>query len=134
MQVDISGLMPRMNSTNTAPIGSHLLNKEMRFQNELAAAQKRLEKTAKGGTLTEEQLEQRNKDIKAASVQLEAIFLKMLYNDLWKTVPKDELFGDDNAMDIYRDMYHEELTKQMAMDGGIGLADFIYKQLTQDKR
>ncbi|MBQ9442657.1 MAG: rod-binding protein, partial [Selenomonadaceae bacterium] len=42
-------------------------------------------------------------------------------------------FGDDNAMDIYRDMYHEELTKQMALDGGIGLADFIYKQLTQNR-
>ena len=64
---------------------------------------------------------------------MEALMLKMLYNDMWKTVPKDKLFGDDNAMDIYRDMYHEELTKQMAMDGGIGLADFIYKQLTASK-
>ena len=66
--------------------------------------------------MTDEQKSQRDKDLKAASVQLEAIFLKMLYNDMWKTVPKDELFGDDNAMDIYRDMYHEELTKKMAED------------------
>ncbi len=64
---------------------------------------------------------------------MEAIFLKMLYDGMWKTVPKDELFGDDNAMDIYRDMYHAELTKQMAMDGGIGLADFIYNQLSEKK-
>ena len=133
MQVNNFGLMPSMESTNTAPVGSHFMTKEAQFKNELEAAQKRLEKSAKSGVMTDEELTQRNRDIMAASIQMEAIFLKMLYNDMWKTVPKDELFGDDNAMDIYRDMYHEELTKQMALDGGIGLADFIYKQLTQNR-
>ena len=132
MQINNFGLMPSMESTNTAPVGSHFMTKEAQFKNELEAAQKRLEKAAKSGVMTEDQVTQRNRDIMAASIQMEAIFLKMLYNDMWKTVPKDELFGDDNAMDIYRDMYHEELTKQMALDGGIGLADFIYKQLTQN--
>ena len=133
MQVNNFGLMPSMESTNTAPVGSHFMTKEAQFKNELEAAQKRLEKSVKSGVMTDEELTQRNRDIMAASIQMEAIFLKMLYNDMWKTVPKDELFGDDNAMDIYRDMYHEELTKQMALDGGIGLADFIYKQLTQNR-
>lgn len=133
MQINNFGLMPSMESTNTAPVGSHFMTKEAQFKNELEAAQKRLEKAAKSGVMTEDQVTQRNRDIMAASIQMEAIFLKMLYNDMWKTVPKDELFGDDNAMDIYRDMYHEELTKQMALDGGIGLADFIYKQLTQNR-
>lgn len=130
MQVN---LMPSMNSTNSMQTGSHELNREARFQNELKTAQRRLEKSAKSGVMTDEQLAQRDKDLKAASVQLESILLKMLYNSMWKTVPKDELFGDDNAMDICRDMYHEELTKQMAQDGGIGLADFIYKQLAEKK-
>lgn len=131
MQINNVNLMPQMESTNVSAVGSHVMTKEAQFKNELEAAQKRLEKAAKSGVMTEDQLTQRNRDIMAASIQMEAIFLKMLYNDMWKTVPKDELFGDDNAMDIYRDMYHEELTKQMALDGGIGLADFIYKQLTQ---
>ena len=133
MQINATTLMPRMNSTNSAATGSHMINKESRFQAELNAAHERLDKSAKSGVMTDEQIAQRNKDIKEASVQMEALMLKMLYNDMWKTVPKDKLFGDDNAMDIYRDMYHEELTKQMAMDGGIGLADFIYKQLTTSK-
>ena len=60
----------------------------------------------------------------------QALSLKR-YFEMYKTVPKDTLFGDDNAMDIYRDMYHEELTKQMAKEGGIGLADFIYEQMTR---
>ena len=56
-----------------------------------------------------------------------------MYNEMWKTVPKNELFGNSNAMDIYRDMYNEELTKKAAEGGGIGLADYIYKQLTKSQ-
>lgn len=130
MQIDGTLLMPNMNSTNSMAKGSHLVQKEGRFQAELDAAHDRLNKSAKTGVLSDEQIAQRNKDIRDASIQMEALMLKMLYNDMWKTVPKDTLFGDDNAMDIYRDMYHEELTKQMAKDGGIGLADFIYNQLS----
>ena len=134
MQIDAPYLMPKMNSTNTTASGSQMLNKEAKFQAELDAATNKLNKTQKVGIMTPEQLAQRDKDIKDASVQLEALYLKMLYNDMWKTVPKDDLFGDDNAMEIYRDMYHEELTKQMALDGGIGLADFIYQQLSKTQR
>ena len=130
MQIDGVNLMPNLNSTNSMATGSPLVQKEGRFQAELDAAHDRLNKSAKTGVLTDEQIAQRNKDIRDASIQMEALMLKMLYNDMWKTVPNDTLFGDDNAMDIYRDMYHEELTKQMAKDGGIGLADFIYNQLS----
>lgn len=129
MQIDGTLLMPNMTSTNSAARGSHLVQKEGRFQDELEIAHERLERSSNSIVWTKEQIEQRNKDIRDASIQLEALMLKMLYNDMWKTVPKNELFGDDNAMDIYRDMYHEELTKQMAKGGGIGLADFIYNQL-----
>lgn len=131
MQVDGSTLMPSMNSTNTTRQGSQVISDESRFQEELNAATNRIKKATKSAVMTPEEIAQRNKDIKDASIQLEAIFLKMMYTQMWKTVPKDELFGDDNSMDIWRDMYHEELTKDMAMNGGIGLQDYIYQQLTQ---
>ena len=134
MQIDNIGLLPQMNSTNSIGTGSQMLNKESKFQAELAEATQRLNGSRKTGIMTAEDLAQRDKDLKDASVQMEALYLKMLYDDMWKTVPKDTLFGDDNAMEIYRDMYHEELTKQMAMDGGIGLADFIYQQLSQTRK
>ena len=134
MQIDNIGLLPQMNSTNSIGTGSQMLNKESKFQAELAEATQRLNGSKKTGIMTAEDLAQRDKDLKDASVQMEALYLKMLYDDMWKTVPKDTLFGDDNAMEIYRDMYHEELTKQMAMDGGIGLADFIYQQLSQTRK
>ena len=134
MQVDGSILMPKMNSTNSTKAGSQLISKESIFQSELNTAADRLKKSRKTGIMTEEDIAQRNQDIKDASVQMEALFLKLMYSEMWKTVPKDTLFGDDDAMEIYRDMYHDELTKKMAMDGGIGLADFIYKQLTQNQK
>lgn len=134
MQVEGSTLMPQMNSTNSMQAGSRVISKESKFQNELATAQNRLKKAANSGVMTPEQIAQRNKDIKDASIQLEAIILKMMYGEMWKTVPKNELFGDDNAMEIWRDMYHEELTKNMAMNGGIGLQDYIYQQLTQNTK
>ena len=134
MKIDGSLLMPQMNSTNSTGSGSQLINKESAFQAELKTAADRLNKSKKTGVMTAEDIERRNQDIRDASVQMEGLFLKLMYSEMWKTVPKDSLFGDDNAMEIYRDMYHDELTKKMAVDGGIGLADFIYKQLTQDQR
>ena len=111
-----------------------MLNENSSFQAQLDAATEKLNKTSPTiKTMTDEEVAQRNADIKKASVQLEAILLKMMYNEMWKTVPKNELFsdGNDNAMEIYRDMYNEELTKAAAEGGGIGLADFIYRQLTE---
>ena len=131
MQIEGATLMPQMNSTNTMQQGSKVISKEAKFQQELQSAQNRLKKATSANVLSEEQIAQRNKEIKDASIQLEAIFLKMMYSEMWKTVPKDELFGDDNAMDIWRDMYHDELSKHMAQNGGIGLQDLIYQQLTK---
>ena len=130
MRVDNSYLLPQMGATGTGANGATMLNEESSFQAQLQAAKDKLDKTSKAKTLTSAELEKRDKEIKDASVQLEAIMLKLMYNEMWKTVPKNKLFGDGNAMEIYRDMYNEELTKKAAEGGGIGLADFIYKQLT----
>lgn len=134
MQVDGVYLLPQMNSTNTGATGAHMLEKEATFQSQLQEATDRLNGNSsakKIKTMTTDEVAKRNAEIKDASVQLESILLKMMYNEMWKTVPKDELFKDDNAMEIYRDMYNEELTKKMAEGGGIGLADYIYRQLTE---
>ena len=129
----ISGvnLIPQMNSTNTGATGAQMITDEASFQSQLQAATDKLNQTSSVETMTAEEVAKRNKEIKEASVQLEAIMLKMMFTEMWKTVPKDELFKDDNAMEIYRDMYNEELTRVAAEGGGIGLADFIYKQLTK---
>ncbi len=132
MRIDNSYLLPQMGATNTGAEGAQMLNDEASFQEQLKKATEKID-SKKSYIMTDEEIAQRNKEIKEASVQLEALFLKMMYNEMWKTVPKDTLFGDDNAMDIYRDMYNEELTKKAAEGGGIGLADFIYEHLTRNQ-
>ena len=83
--------MPQTNSTNTAPETSQMLNENSSFQAQLDAATDKLNKTSPTiKTMTDEEVAQRNADIKKASVQLEAILLKMMYNEMWKTVPKNE--------------------------------------------
>ena len=132
MQIDGVYLMPQLSSTNSGAQGANAINDEATFQAQLRTATDKLDKKTSNGTkiMTDAEIAQRNAEIKEASVQLEALLLKMLYTEMWKTVPKNELFGDGNAMEIYRDMYNEEITKQAAENGGIGLADFIYRQLT----
>lgn len=132
MRIDNSYLLPQMGATNTGAEGAQMLNDEASFQEQLKKATEKID-SKKSYIMTDEEIAQRNKEIKEASIQLEALFLKMMYNEMWKTVPKDTLFGDDNAMDIYRDMYNEELTKKAAEGGGIGLADFIYEHLTRNQ-
>lgn len=130
MRIDGSYLLPQMGATGTGAEGAQMLNKESSFQEQLKAATDKLD-SKKITTMTDEEVAQRNQEIREASVQLEALLLKMMYTEMWKTVPKDELFGESNAMDIYRDMYNEEITKKAAEGGGIGLADYIYNQLTK---
>ena len=134
MRVDNSYLLPQMGATGTGATGAQMLSDQATFEEQLKAATDKIDNSStKIKTMTDDEVAKRNKEIKDASVQLEAIFLKLMYNEMWKTVPKSGFFGDSNAMDIYRDMYNEELTKKAAEGGGIGLADFIYKQLTKNQ-
>ena len=125
-----------MGATGTGAAGAQMLSDQATFEEQLQAAKKKIDNSStKIKTMTDDEVAQRNQEIKDASVQLEAIFLKLMYNEMWKTVPKSNLFGENsNAMDIYRDMYNEELTKKAAEGGGIGLADFIYGQLTKNQK
>ena len=133
MQIDGAYLMPQTSSTNTGSESAQVIKENSSFQAQLEEASRKLNSSTTIKTMTPEEVAKRNKDIKDASVQLEAIMLKLMYNEMWKTVPKNTLFsdGNDNAMEIYRDMYNEELTKAAAEGGGIGLGDFIYRQLTE---
>ena len=136
MRIDNSYLLPQMGATGTGAAGAQMLSDQATFEEQLNAAKKKIDNSStKIKTMTDAEVAQRNQEIKDASVQLEAIFLKLMYNEMWKTVPKSNLFGENsNAMDIYRDMYNEELTKKAAEGGGIGLADFIYGQLTKNQK
>ena len=131
---NVRELLPSTTSTNTGYEGGKIISEDSTFNDALNDAKDKLNKATSVTTLTDEELEQRNQDIRNASTELEAILIKMVLDAAQKTIPKDELFGDDNAMEIWRDMYNEKLANQMADAGGFGIADFIYEQLTRTNR
>lgn len=71
----------------------------------------------------------RDKDLRKACEGFEAMFLSMMYRQMRATVPENTLFGESNALKIFQDMRDDELMKNVAAGGGIGIADMMYKQL-----
>ncbi len=74
-------------------------------------------------------MEKRDKELRKACEGFEAMFLSMMYRQMRATVPENELFGESNALKIFQDMRDDELMKNVAAGGGIGIADMMYKQL-----
>ncbi len=73
------------------------------------------------------------KDLKEACLQFESYFLNMMFKSMRKTVISGEgIFKKSNAENIFQEMLDQEMTKKMANQGGIGLADMMYKQLSRD--
>ncbi len=60
----------------------------------------------------------------------EAIFLQKMWEQMRKTVPK-EGFLHSKDEEAYQSLFDVELCKKMAGAGGIGLADMLYTQLSQ---
>lgn len=70
--------------------------------------------------------------LKAACTDMEAVFLNMLLAQMRRTVPKSTIMGEGgNQEEIMRSLLDSEMTKNMAKAGGIGLADMLYRQLSQ---
>jgi len=96
-----------------------------RMDNTLRQAEIQAQKTEK--TSKEAYLSQ----IKTVSQEFESIFLGYMLQQMNKTVPEDPLFGNSTAKDIFTDMHHSNMAKEMAKAGGIGLASIIYNQLAK---
>lgn len=81
------------------------------------------------GSLTKGQ--QTPEAIKKAATDFEALLLHQMMNSMWSTVPKDTLFGQGNEDEIYRDMYTDAVTKDIAEKQGLGIKEVIIKELTK---
>lgn len=71
-----------------------------------------------------------DKKLRAACRDMEAVFLNMLLSRMRATVPKGSL-TDSHQQEIVQSMLDTELTQNMARAGGTGLADMLYRQLSQ---
>lgn len=72
--------------------------------------------------------------LRATCKEMESVFLNYMLTQMRSTVPKVTLMGDNSKTDIMQSMLDGELSKNMAQAGGIGIADMIYRQLSQNGR
>lgn len=71
--------------------------------------------------------------LRATCKEMESVFLNYMLTQMRSTVPKVTLMGDNSKTDIFQSMLDGELSKNMAQAGGIGIADMIYRQLSQNQ-
>jgi Rod binding domain-containing protein len=74
------------------------------------------------------------KDPKAwkAAKDFEAMALGEMLTPMFETVKSSEgIFGGGSAEDTWKPMMTQELAKQIAHSGGLGLAEPIYQQMLQ---
>jgi flagellar protein FlgJ len=71
-------------------------------------------------------------EIRKAAEMFESYFIQMMFRELRKTTLNENSFiPKSHAEKIFTDMLDEQVSKDAAASGGLGLADMIYKQMTR---
>jgi flagellar protein FlgJ len=87
-----------------------------------------------GGTgasqpLTEEQ-QQALKRLHQASTQLEGVFMQMVMNAMEDTVPKDSIFGKEDASEeTWQSMLNDQRAQAIAESGSLGIGRILEQQM-----
>lgn len=74
--------------------------------------------------------ESKEKDLRKACQDFEAVFISKLWQGMQSTVPK-EGYLHSKQEDQYMSMFDKDFAETMSRSGGIGLADMIYGQLSE---
>ncbi|EQA73089.1 rod binding protein [Leptospira noguchii serovar Panama str. CZ214] len=72
------------------------------------------------------------KKLYSASVEFESIFVKMMLNEMKKTVEKSGLIDGGYAEEIFEDMLYDEYSKNLSSNSSLGLAEQIYQSLSSN--
>ena len=74
--------------------------------------------------------ERQDKKLRDACKDFEALFLSSLLKAMRKTVQKTNLFGSDSSEETFQEMMDVEISKSAAKTSSMGIADMLYRQLT----
>ncbi|MBB4301828.1 Rod binding domain-containing protein [Rhodobium orientis] len=66
-----------------------------------------------------------------AAEDFESVFIATMLNSMSSGLEAEAPFGGGNAEQTWRGLENEEVAKQIAATGGVGLADAIYSQLIE---
>ena len=116
---NIAGMMPSAGAHATAL-------QHAQHDSELAHFQRLLE------NLLDEHEQMERAQIREAAEMFEAYFLQMMFREMRRTnFNEDGIIPRSNAEQIFTDMLDETMSDQAAAQGGFGLADMLYAQMTR---
>ena len=72
-------------------------------------------------------------ELQKAAQDFEAVLLNMVIKEMWKTIPKSDLFEKNSSSEIYEGLKHSSLSEEMAKNGGIGIAKVLARQLSKEQ-
>ncbi len=72
-------------------------------------------------------------EIKEVGQQFESMLLHQLLTAMRKSIPKNELFEESSASDIYKDMFDEKISEQVAASAQTGIGDAIAQGIKQQQ-
>ncbi|MBL8779403.1 MAG: rod-binding protein [Alphaproteobacteria bacterium] len=72
---------------------------------------------------------ERMKDVDATARDFEAVFISQMFEQMFADVKTDGLGGGGSGERIFRSMMVQEIGRQMANQGGMGLADTVKREL-----
>ena len=71
--------------------------------------------------------------LRRAATELESLFIHLLLKEMRATVPESGLTGGGAGRDIHTTLIDMQLSRKLAREGGIGLADMIFNNLKGER-
>ena len=69
--------------------------------------------------------------INQASKDFESMFISQMVEQMFGDSQGSEAFGNSDTGEVYKSMMMDEYGKQIAKAGGIGIADYVKRELLQ---
>lgn len=73
--------------------------------------------------------EMTDKEIREIATDFESLFVRQILKEMRKTIPKNGFLEQSNSTRMYMEMGDDALAKEIAQQGGLGVADLVFEQL-----
>lgn len=61
----------------------------------------------------------------------EAVFIAQMLEPMFQGIKTDGPFGGGHSETMFRSMQNEQISKEIARSGGVGIADAVYRQILE---
>jgi Rod binding domain-containing protein len=69
------------------------------------------------------------RDVEKSAREFEAVFISQMFEQMWAGIKTDGPMGGGTGEQIFRSLMIQDIGRQMASQGGIGLADTVKREL-----